>query len=151
MSVSKAKKKAPPKKSSKKKKSPASDFRLVGRCWVERDGEIYLGGGRITLLERIEKLGSLNAAARSMHMGYRHAWELIDQVNQVSPKPLVTKAIGGRHGGGSSLTPEGKTAVANFWNILENFESWLNSQDPYLWKKQKGKKNKSNSDKTSDS
>jgi molybdate transport system regulatory protein len=55
----------------------------------------------VVLLERIDEHGSISAAARSMGMGYRHAWELVDEVNRVSPRALVEKDAGGRGGGGA--------------------------------------------------
>lgn len=100
---------------------------------MEKDGDTFLGWGRIELLERIDKYGSINAAARSMGMGYRHAWDLVDEMNRLSPKPLVAKALGGEGGGGSALTPEGKAAVKNFRRMVGEFSDWISRQEPRLW------------------
>jgi len=112
-----------------------SDFGciLTGRIWLEKDGETFLGWGRVVLLERIKEHGSLTMAARSMGMGYRHAWMLVEQMNRLSPKPLVTKVTGGSGGGGSRLTPEGEAVVVNFWKMVAEFKKWLSSQDPIFW------------------
>ena len=107
--------------------------RLAGRLWVEKEGETFLAWGRITLLERIREHGSISAAARSMGMGYRHAWTLVDQMNRLSPRPLVSRAIGGKGGGGSRLTPEGEAVVESFWSLVDDFREWLSSRDPRLW------------------
>ena len=112
---------------------PGSGCTLTGRIWLEKDGETFLGWGRVVLLDRIREHGSLTVAARSMGMGYRHAWTLVDQMNRLSPKPLVTKAIGGLGGGGSRLTPEGEAVVDNFWKIVDEFKKWLATQDSRLW------------------
>jgi molybdate transport repressor ModE-like protein len=68
-----------------------------------------------------------------MQMGYRHAWDLVDEINRLAPQPLVIKETGGSGGGGSRLTPEGKAAVANFWKLVERFNAWLKEQEPQLW------------------
>ena len=107
---------------------------IAGRLWLERDGKTILSWGRIVLLERIRDYGSLTAAARSMGMGYRHAWELVEDINAVSPKELVTKSVGGARGGGASLTPEGERAVANFWRLVSEFRKWIAGRDPRLWR-----------------
>jgi molybdate transport system regulatory protein len=109
-------------------------YELAGRLWVEKDGQTYLGWGRVVLLERIDEYGSLNRAARSMQMGYRHAWDLVDRMNRLSPRPLVETSIGGRGGGGSRLTPEGRAAVANFRKLVEEFGKWLEVREPRLWR-----------------
>ncbi len=107
---------------------------LAGRLWVEKDGQTCLGWGRVVLLERIAEHGSLNRAARSMKMGYRHAWNLVDGMNRLNPKPLVEKSTGGSGGGGSRLTPEGEAAVANYRKLIEDFGKWLDTRDPQLWR-----------------
>lgn len=104
--------------------------RLAGRLWVERDGETYLAWGRVVLLERVREYGSISQAARSMGMGYRHAWRLIDQVNRQAPVPLVERAAGGRGGGGTRLTLAGERAIAQFWEAVRDFHRFLDSMDP---------------------
>jgi len=107
---------------------------VAGRLWMERDGKTVLSWGRIVLLERIRDFGSLSAAARSMGMGYRHAWELVEEMNALSPRELVTKAVGGRQGGGAALTPAGERAIANFWKLVAEFRTWIAKRDPRLWR-----------------
>lgn len=103
-------------------------YRVSGRLWVEKDGKTYLGWGRITLLERIRENGSISAAARSMGMGYRHAWELVESMNKQSPTPLVMVRTGGRHGGGAQLTKAGEEAIDLFWSLAKDFRDWLGNQ-----------------------
>jgi molybdate transport system regulatory protein len=98
---------------------------VSGRIWIERRGETWLAWGRVVLLERIREHGSISAAARSMGMGYRHAWELVASMNRLAPAPLVARATGGLRGGGARLTPAGERAVGDFWRLVHEFDGWL--------------------------
>ena len=97
-----------PKKAPHFSRHPQSGYRVGGRVWVEKDGELYLGWGRVMLLERIDQLGSIAAAARSMALGYRNAWLWIEAMNRLAPEPLVEKTPGGAGGGGARLTEAGQ-------------------------------------------
>ncbi len=66
------------------------------------------------LLERLEQLGSIAAAARSMNLTYRNAWLWIDAMNRLAPAPLVEKMTGGAGGGHAQLTEEGHNAIAEY-------------------------------------
>ena len=100
-------------------------YAVKGRIWIDGPEGTFLGFGRIVLLERIESLGSISAAARSMQMSYRHAWELVESMNRQSPEPLVRKAIGGSGGGGAELTEAGQRALATFHRLQASFLEFL--------------------------
>lgn len=93
---------------------PQAGYTTQASVWIEKDGELYIGGGRAILLERLEKLGSIAAAARSMGLTYRNAWLWIDAMNRLAPSPLVEKITGGTGGGHAQLTDEGRKAIAWF-------------------------------------
>jgi len=76
--------------------------------------EHKLGPGKIRLLERIHELGSISAAAREMGMAYRHAWELVDDLNRCFAAPVVAAVSGGRRGGGAAVTPWGRELIRRF-------------------------------------
>jgi molybdate transport system regulatory protein len=84
------------------------------RIRIQFEGGHSLGRGKAQLLETVAELGSISAAARSMGMAYRHAWELIDDLNQCFGEPVVATTTGGRAGGGASLTPLGAELVQRF-------------------------------------
>jgi len=117
---------------------PKAGCRVSGRLWVERDGETFLSWGRVVLLERIRDHGSISAAARSMKMGYRHAWELVESMNSSSPKPLLRTQTGGARGGGAELTPEGEAAIAGWWALVARFSEWMAGEEPRLWRTVEG-------------
>ena len=118
-----------PKHRRAKRTSKDSDFAgdkkaiaVKGRLWLEVDGETFIAPGRVTLLERIDEYGSITKAAKSMKMSYRHAWLLVDDMNKKAPSPLVMRVTGGKGGGGTSLTEEGKTVVTRFKRMLEELK-----------------------------
>ena len=55
---------------------------LRSKVWLEKDGKLFMGWGRATLLDRIDKLGSISAAARSMKLAYRNAWLWVEAMNR---------------------------------------------------------------------
>lgn len=63
---------------------------------------------RIRLLEAIDSLGSISAAARTVGLTYRGAWDAVAAINQIAEQPLVLGRTGGRSGGGASLSEEGR-------------------------------------------
>lgn len=84
------------------------------RLHIHLTEEHSLGPGKVELLERVREHGSISAAARSMDMAYRHAWELIDDLNRCFREPVVSTASGGSGGGGARLTPFGDELVRAF-------------------------------------
>ena len=77
-------------------------------------GAPAMGPGKAELIERIAQTGSISAAARAMGMSYRRAWQLVEALNAAYKEPVVVTAIGGRRGGGASVTPYGKRLAAQF-------------------------------------
>ena len=78
-----------------------------------------IGPGKIRLLELVGETGSISAAGRAMEMSYRRAWLLIDALNHLFRKPLVTTKLGGKAGGGAALTPFGREVVRHYRALEE--------------------------------
>ena len=93
---------------------PESGIVVRSKVWLEKDGKLFMGFGRMTLLERIDQLGSISAAARSMHLAYRNAWLWVEAMNRLAPSPLVEKATGGSRGGFARLTEEGRRIISDY-------------------------------------
>jgi molybdate transport system regulatory protein len=87
---------------------------LRSKVWLEKDGKLLMGFGRATLLERIDQLGSIAAAARSMNLAYRNAWLWVEAMNRLAPSPLVEKSTGGARGGYARLTEEGRKMIKDY-------------------------------------
>lgn len=82
-----------------------------GGLWFDRQGRGFLGGSRIALLENIDRHGSITHAAKAVGLSYKAAWDAVDAVNNLAETPLVSRAAGGQHGGGSRLTEYGRQVV----------------------------------------
>jgi len=84
------------------------------RIRVDLSPECSIGPGKVTLLEAIDREGSLSVAARSIEMSYRRAWNLLDDLNQSFAEAVVSTSTGGLLGGGARLTNFGRELVKAF-------------------------------------
>lgn len=96
-------------------------YKIKGSIWIENDNGAFIGSGRILLLEKVKKYGSITVAAKAMKMSYRHAWELINSMNKQSKSPLVITSSGGAGGGGTKVTAEGEKVIKSFRELQERF------------------------------
>ena len=85
--------------------------------FVDDQGKKFFGEGPCRLLRAVEETGSLRSAAASMDMAYTKALRLLKRAEQTLGFPLTQRSAGGKHGGGSCLTPQGKE-----W--LERYEAY---------------------------
>ncbi|AGF77101.1 molybdenum-binding protein [Desulfocapsa sulfexigens DSM 10523] len=108
-----------------KKKEVVAGYSCNGRIWIENNGETFLGVGRVVLLQRVREYGSISAAARSMKMSYKHAWDLISSMNRQAPFPLVETSKGGKGGGGARVTTAGEEALTRFAALQERLANFL--------------------------
>jgi molybdate transport system regulatory protein len=90
---------------------------------------IAFGPGKADLLEAIHASGSISAAGRTLGMGYRRAWALVDTMNQCFRKPLVEAAPGGARGGGARVTEFGLEVLGTYRRLLAKAER---AADPEL-------------------
>lgn len=103
-------------------KSPSTPLRLRGKLSVETPLGAFLGDARIRLLEAIGRHGSISRAAKAVPMSYKTAWDAIDAMNNLADAPLVESSIGGRHGGGTRLTPYGARLVGLYRALEEEYQ-----------------------------
>ena len=80
----------------------------------DQNGEKFFGEGPARLLRGIEEHGSLRSAAQSMDMAYTKALKLMKNAESALGFPLTTRTTGGKSGGGSVLTPEGKEWLCRY-------------------------------------
>jgi molybdate transport system regulatory protein len=103
-------------------------YKIKSRIWIESEGHVLLGEGRVHLLKAIQETGSLSKAAKSLKISYKKAWDLIDSVNKSAKKPVTINSIGGNGGGGSELTEYGKSLVTTFDEINKSCWKFLDEQ-----------------------
>ena len=84
------------------------------KFWLEKDGEVLVGNGKVGLLGRIEELGSIQKAAEKHGMSYRHAWGMIQKIEKRSGFKFVETQVGGKDGGSAKLTPQGKEFLKQY-------------------------------------
>ncbi len=99
-------------------KTDKSKLNISGNLWFNRDESKFLGADRIRLLEKIDELGSITKAAKAAGICYKTAWDTVSAINNLAEKPLVDSLTGGKGGGGTRLTAEGKEIVTQF-NLIQ--------------------------------
>jgi molybdate transport system regulatory protein len=77
----------------------SDDWQVRVGVWVERQGRAVLAGGRLELLEAIDRCKSISGAARQLGVSFRHAWVTVQKINEAAGVPLVSAATGGARGG----------------------------------------------------
>ena len=76
-----------------------------------------IGSGKIRLLEAVDATGSISAGGRELGMSYRRAWMLISELNALFKLPVVHASVGGKQGGGASLTDFGRRLIVLYREI----------------------------------
>ena len=84
---------------------------------IDFEGSESFGPGKARLLELIDEHGSIRSAAAAMNMSYRHAWLLLQAVEDTFGAPVISTATGGAKGGGARLTELGRTLLAHYRSI----------------------------------
>jgi molybdate transport repressor ModE-like protein len=107
-------------------------FQIQFKVWVEKDGEVVLSSAREQLLKEIEKEGSINKAAKKLGISYKKAWLLIKNMEDRLGFPILEKKRGGKEGGGSKLTAEGKKLLENYRNIIKSFTETKNDLEKVI-------------------
>lgn len=79
---------------------------------------LFVDPKRIRLLREIDQCGSINQAAKNAEVSYKSAWDHLEAMNHISPKPLLERNIGGKNGGGTCLTNYAKRLI-KLYDLLE--------------------------------
>ena len=92
-------------------------LKVKSKVWLEKEGRLVFGIGKATILNHIQKTGSINMAAKELNMSYRHAWSYIKSAEKRLGRALVICTKGGASGGSTKLTPYAKELLKNFFNL----------------------------------
>ena len=96
-------------------KSGGSPFtmKVTVRLFTKEDDKSF-GPGIAELLTRIDQSHSLRTATGEMEMSYSKAWTKLAQCEQALGFPLLERTAGGRYGGRSALTPQGRDLLERY-------------------------------------
>jgi molybdate transport system regulatory protein len=101
------------------------------RLSSEHKGDITIK--HIELLEAIDVLGTIAAAAKQQGISYRSAWDAVDRMNNLWESALVAKQPGGSRGGATYLTDEGKRLIGSFKLLQEEYHQFIRSLNHNLF------------------
>lgn len=88
---------------------------LQHKMWLETaEGDGILGDGKWQILRAVEEEGSLSAACQKLGLTYRRTWGDLKKIEQQLGFPLLNKSRGGKEGGMSELSSQGKALVEAF-------------------------------------
>lgn len=86
---------------------------------LRSDGRLLVGRERIALLEAVAKHGSITKAAEAAGFSYKTAWDSVNAINNLLPRPAFLTKTGGSSGGGAQITEEGLRLIAAFRRLEE--------------------------------
>lgn len=112
--------------------SKTKKYTIRVRVWIDETDGAFLGIGRVILLEKIKKTGSITNAAKEIKMSYRQAWQLVEDMNKRAKEPLVEKILGGKGGGGASITEAGERAIKQFYALEQKIKNFVNEESKKL-------------------
>lgn len=95
------------------------------RLWIDVNGHNALGPGKTRLLEAIAAGHTLTAAAKQLRMSYRQAWKHLRLIEQYTGVVVVEPRRGGRSGGGTDLTPEGRALLEAYHDFRREVEEHM--------------------------
>lgn len=101
-------------------------MKISSNLTLELSDKPFLLEKRIELLKAIDEHGSLSKACKEVPISYKAAWDAIDNMNNLSSAPIVSKETGGKGGGGTFLTPYGKKLLKSYEIIKEEQNRFLN-------------------------
>ncbi|MBI5419943.1 MAG: TOBE domain-containing protein [Deltaproteobacteria bacterium] len=106
------------------RKKPAEG---AGPIRLRRADTMLVGSDRLELLEKIREHGSITKAARAAGISYKTAWDVVNALNNLSDRPVVLRKAGGRGGGGTLLTEEGKEVIRKYRILQREHQKFLGS------------------------
>lgn len=108
---------------------------------LRSEGRFLVGRDRVKLLEAVAEHGSISKAAKAVGFSYKAAWDAVNAINNLLPRPAFVTKAGGRSGGGAEITEEGRRLIVAFRRLEERLsqistaisEEGLESQNDLLF------------------
>jgi molybdate transport system regulatory protein len=99
------------------------DIFLKHQIQLISSGDIIIEEEGFILLREIEKEKSIVAASKNMGISYRKAWGLLRDIESALGFSLVGKRRGGKAGGRTTFTNEGKELLDAYTTLISDLES----------------------------
>ena len=115
----------------------SSLMKVKFKIWMEQDGSVAFAEGRRMLLEAVDRLGSLNAAAKELGMSYRAAWGKIKATEKALGLKLLDVTTGGKGGGGAKLTDEARELVSLYNGYMQKISLIAEKEFKLMFKQKK--------------
>ena len=109
-------------------------LRYSFRLYIVSEGRRVLGKGGAQILEAVERLGSISAAADELQMSYRFAWNYIRRMEDRLGRPVIVTRRGGalhgrrKGGGGAELTHIAKALLEDYRATEAKLQKQLSSR-----------------------
>ena len=103
------------------------------KLWFEAGGQHVFGKGLARLFARIDELGTLQRAAAAEGMSYRYAWEMVRKAERHLGKSLLIRRTGGRGGGDSQLSPEGRRLLEAYQQLSQEVATFVDERFAELY------------------
>jgi molybdate transport system regulatory protein len=84
-----------------------------------------IGLDRVALIEAVDELGSISAAAKRLGLSYKGAWDIVQALNNLFDAPLIEAAPGGKAGGTAAVTARGRSVAAGFRRVQAEVDAAL--------------------------
>jgi len=97
-----------------------------------RKGPSRVSLERVALLEAVDELGSITAAAKRLGLSYRAAWDALQALNNLFDAPVMEATAGGKAGGVARLTPRGRAVVRAFHRVQAELDATLSRLEGLL-------------------
>jgi molybdate transport system regulatory protein len=109
-----------------------SGIQIHCKIWLERDGEVLFGQGRLELLRGIREYGSLAETARHLGMSYRAAWGRLKSSEDRLGHKLAEKVPAAGRGQKLILTPLAESLIQDFLELEQQVIDFIEKHQTKL-------------------
>lgn len=99
----------------------ANELRVKQKVILAKE-EDFFGPGVYELLLKIGETGSIQAAAKDMGMSYSKGWKMVNRVEEEMGFPFLNRLAGGKSGGSSTLTQEGRIFLERYHALVTDLQ-----------------------------
>jgi molybdate transport system regulatory protein len=111
------------------------NIQIKSKFWIEIDGRPVFGKGKRSLLEAIDKYGSINQAAKEIKISYRKAWSYLNVMEERLGMKLIDRQTGGKNGGGTVLTENARTILKQYKDLESGLEKIVEERFRKIFRK----------------